>query len=1052
MKQAGKYIIAACLLAYSLPAADLLVGWTRTAALGYVPEVSAQQPGSPLLSAELKETGTDDDSKWDRGSIDKSFGSRHTGLADEVSLHDSTTTFALKESSTLRISLTNNSVAGSTMVFDNVMFDATAPWSNSPEIFRVTYLEGDLGFVPGVVLGSWTNTPNSGLSGPADYDDFDADLTGVSVADRTLQSGEFAVFEISVEGGDGASYVDNIAVDGSYNPPQESGTLITIDPSDQQFIISDRLIGMHCRYDDALDSIYADGTKAAWAKTNNIGFMRYPGGSTTKTYDWQAPSGDITVDPWDPAYTGPVDSNLWMSLDEYLDFCNQADMQPFLGINWLSGSKFRTLEKGIETATNCVQYLMNQGYVGVDYYIGNEDMWELCLLDDGVASVTEGAQYFVQYAQAIKAVDPTCRLWWQNNNIDSDNLLELLTVAGDWVDGVEFHSKWPYGGDGDMSVWNYDDWKTEFPIYDHRRDRNHRDLANTLRATAATAGYPALLMANNEYGIGKNIYIEGFNRYTINLVVIDFLQELFIGNYDHSAFWDNSRHGADSVRSLFDINEGNRFNPSAQGFEMLSPAQGATMLGYSSSHTNVYGFAAATTNEFLLYLINKTEADQEIEISFDVLGLVDTAALASGTSLVETLNQWGTNQTLAVSWNEASNSYTAILPAMSYNRVDFAVLPPPTHEELKSVSSGNWTNAATWDLAVVPDDLDRVLVKFQDVVTIDSTGQQLGNLRIDGGQAYLDIVNSGSLEILDLGDYPTNGAVSFKEASTGLGIRLQDGSLTVEGNFEFGAGGSGQTNLLSVSGVSTLALQSYTPIALVGDGSSLWKMDGSESAISVGGNMVMGSGAILHWTADVAGVSPIISADSKNVTLNGALIVNLSAMTNYPSEIVLIENDGSGSMLGAFASTNIVSSAGYNLTVSGNDLVLNLIATPYEKWADTYSLDSGPLDNDDDDRLDNLSEYALGGNPTNPVDPEILPMFGKTGDTFQYIYRRRTAPDSGVLYQLEVTDDLVSNVWKTNGAVELGAGDIDGVFESVTNEISILGKTNQFIRLKMELL
>jgi hypothetical protein len=281
---------------------------------------------------------------------------------------------------------------------------------------------------------------------------------------------------------------------------------------------------------------------------------------------------------------------------------------------------------------------------------------------------------------------------------------------------------------------------------------------------------------------------------------------------------------------------------------------------------------------------------------------------------------------------------------------------------------------------------------------------------------------------------------------------LQDGSLTVGGNFEFGAGGSGETNLLSVSGNSVLSLGSYTPVALVGDGSSLWKIDGSESSISVGGSLVLGSGSVLRWTADASGVSPIISADTKNVTLDGGLVVDLSFMTNHPAEIMLIENDGAGSLSGAFSSTNVISSARYELTVSGNDLVLALTATPYEKWAAPYSLSGGLLGNDDGDRLDNLSEYALGGNPTNPADPGILPSFGKMGGGsayFEYVYRRRIAPDSGVSYQVQLTDDLVSNDWKTNGVVELGAGDIDGVFESVTNEIPTIGKTNQFIRLRI---
>ena len=377
-------------------------------------------------------------------------------------------------------------------------------------------------------------------------------------------------------------------------------------------------------------------------------------------------------------------------------------------------------------------------------------------------------------------------------------------------------------------------------------------------------------------------------------------------------------------------------------------------------------------------------------------------------------------------------------------------LEMPIQQEIQSIASGNWTNEATWSISGTPDFLDRVLLKYQHVVTIDSPANQLGNLRLDSGQAYLDIAAGGSLEVLNSGAYPINGAVSFKAAASPLGIRLQGGSLTAGGNFEFGAGGSGQTNLLSVAGASVLSLDSYTTLATVGSGYSLLDIDGSGASISVGGNMVLGSGAILHWVADASGVSPILSADTKNVTLDGALDIDLSSMTNHPAEIMLIENNGIGTLSGAFSSTSIVSSAGYELAVSGNDLVLTLTATPYEKWAAGYSLVGGSSGNDDGDALNNLAEYGMGGDPTNAADIGILPTFGSSGSVFECIYPRRSAPDSGLIYYLELTDDLVSGSWTNSGyTVVPETGYINDDFEAVTNEIPTLGKTNEFIRVRM---
>jgi hypothetical protein len=125
-------------------------------------------------------------------------------------------------------------------------------------------------------------------------------------------------------------------------------------------------------------------------------------------------------------------------------------------------------------------------------------------------------------------------------------------------------------------------------------------------------------------------------------------------------------------------------------------------------------------------------------------------------------------------------------------------------------------------------------------------------------------------------------------------------------------------------------------------------------------------------------------------------------------------------------------------------------ASAYEAWASLYSLTNGPSGNDDQDALNNLYEYGLGGDPTNSAHLSIIPVtFERSGDAFEYVYPRRQAPDSGVSYYLELTDDLVSGLWTNSGYTETGSGPIDAGFEAVTNEIPNAGKTNEFIRLRI---
>ncbi|MCF7847536.1 MAG: hypothetical protein K9M45_01700 [Kiritimatiellales bacterium] len=107
-------------------------------------------------------------------------------------------------------------------------------------------------------------------------------------------------------------------------------------------------------------------------------------------------------------------------------------------------------------------------------------------------------------------------------------------------------------------------------------------------------------------------------------------------------------------------------------------------------------------------------------------------------------------------------------------------------------------------------------------------------------------------------------------------------------------------------------------------------------------------------------------------------------------------------------------------------------------WSSNFAV-AATLDADED-RLSNLYEYGLGGVPTNGNDIGILPTLGNPADagfqTLEYIYRRRRdAAKRGLDYHLELTEDLMSNVWTNDGYTETGTAVIDAAFEYVTNEI-----------------
>ncbi len=123
-----------------------------------------------------------------------------------------------------------------------------------------------------------------------------------------------------------------------------------------------------------------------------------------------------------------------------------------------------------------------------------------------------------------------------------------------------------------------------------------------------------------------------------------------------------------------------------------------------------------------------------------------------------------------------------------------------------------------------------------------------------------------------------------------------------------------------------------------------------------------------------------------------------------------------------------------------------------DHFGSTNAVNGGASDDYDLDGINNLLEFAFGSNPTVVDDPAtVFPNFGISGETFEYVYRRRQdAASRSLFYTPEQTPDLVSNLWSSAGLVEAGVAFIDADTQSVTNHFSMAGITNSFFHLKVE--
>ncbi|MBT3296765.1 MAG: DNRLRE domain-containing protein [Verrucomicrobia bacterium] len=120
----------------------------------------------------------------------------------------------------------------------------------------------------------------------------------------------------------------------------------------------------------------------------------------------------------------------------------------------------------------------------------------------------------------------------------------------------------------------------------------------------------------------------------------------------------------------------------------------------------------------------------------------------------------------------------------------------------------------------------------------------------------------------------------------------------------------------------------------------------------------------------------------------------------------------------------------------------------YGAWSNQYQLAQGPDGDDDLDGRSNIEEYAFGGNPTNELDTGSALELSLSGDNTVLVHAERTAADSGLLYTVESTDNLVSNIW---AEVDPGSAVVSNGWKTVTHFFPTLGKDQQFLRLKAEL-
>lgn len=146
------------------------------------------------------------------------------------------------------------------------------------------------------------------------------------------------------------------------------------------------------------DEALLDGKIEESLKKLPVKSLRYPGGTVADNFHWKT---NMLENKFRfPYQEGESETDF----DEFMAFCMRVGAEPVLVVNTESWQIKQDLDRGIQEATEWVQYCKDKGYKVKYWEIGNETYWHPFF------TAREYGQAVKRYVQAMKAVDPTINI------------------------------------------------------------------------------------------------------------------------------------------------------------------------------------------------------------------------------------------------------------------------------------------------------------------------------------------------------------------------------------------------------------------------------------------------------------------------------------------------------------------------------------------------------------------------------------------------------------------------------------------------------------------
>lgn len=446
---------------------------------------------------------------------------------------------------------------------------------------------------------------------------------------------------------------------------------VSIDASKPKWTISKYLTGSHFVYGHEPDAVYRDNPEILkWMKDAKVGILRWPGGTVTMSTHWNDLTGysfpfhvkqltgkEQPYDSWHPKYNLPRrDPSQFMDMDEFIAICREVGAEPCIGVNILSGRKYRTEADSHAEARAQIQYCVDKGYNVKFWYIGNEPYAKGFTAEQYVKAIDT-------YARILRSVDPDITIIgdWKYGPERKNRFQHCLKIVekSEELDILEVHEKWgnPWGVPSGQTA---SDWMKEAPyLYNGQLT----DFTNRIVDFAKEVGKPGLQVGYNEWGLGDPKSEDGkrLDHHRMGLLGADFLIEIFRAPIATACYW-NLNMGDPQTR-IFTVNDDGTvtMNPIRHPFVMVAQAMSEKLLEVESSENSVYGFASRAGQSVQVFLLNKSDkpATATFAISGGNVGKILDMESYVAPGVVKTIKPSGAPVTL---------------PALSFTRIRFEVI------------------------------------------------------------------------------------------------------------------------------------------------------------------------------------------------------------------------------------------------------------------------------------------------------------------------------------------------------------------------------------------